>query len=235
MTKMDKDSRCANRVIIFFYLFHIFIISSTLNWHDENYRRIFFAVVLSPFVILFIELLNPTIKWNKKHEVNVIILILKNTFICIVLTFSSLLIVIYGLIKIYGNVEMTKSLFNIMVTSGFLLTFIFYYIYQKPKVQNFTERLAKKVAPKFFKEMKNENPNLESAFYEDEAVKETAHKFIDLITILVTVLLLSNSTFTTLNPNGISLTANPFDSLEFSVLIYVIPMYVQSAFYRLTL
>lgn len=235
---MDKDSRCANRFIIFFYLFHIFIIASTLNRQEENYVRSLSFVLGASIMILFVGLLYQSVKWNNRQVVNVIILIVANTFICILMTFLSLIIVLYGLTEIYGNVEMTKSLFNIMVTSGFLITSIFYFIYQKPKVQDYIERLAKwvakKGAPTIFKDMKNKNPNLENEFYEEEAVKDTAHKFIDLITILVTVFLLGNSTFATLNPSGISLTANPFDSLEFTVLIYVILIYVQSAFYRLT-
>ena len=81
----------------------------------------------------------------------------------------------------------------------------------------------------------NDSPNLETENDNEKVVKEKVSKIIDLFTILATIFLLSNSTFTALNSSAIDLKSNPFDSLEFSALIYVIPIYVQSAYYRLTL
>ena len=237
---MDKDSRCANRFIGFFYLFHMLVIAITLNWHDENFKDMLSSMFWITFSILFIEGLSQIRKWETKNEVTAFNLILKETTICIGMSLMSFFIVTYGLLIVLdGDDPLTKSVFNTLVSLVFLLNFVVYCLYHKYRIPEFIERLlyglAKRAVPTIASELKNDVPNIVIKIYKEKVVKEKVSKFMDLITIFATVFLLSNSTFATINSQKLDLNSNPFNSLEFFLLVVLIPIYVQSAYHRTSL
>lgn len=275
--KMDAHLKSALLItVIFFYLIPLLIVLIVLKWYDENFMFLIWALIFVPTLILLIGGASQLVKRDHKSEIVIILnTVITGMFVCIGMTLLSLLIIAYGLFVALDTLYLSKGNFNFLVTTSFVLTLIFYWLYQHYKLPEFAERLeikftdwvtgkiipllpkkftewftekfvpwlAKKFValfPKKFtawltKKIVDDNPNLKIEKENEKVAKEKVSKFIDLLTILVTIFLLSNSTFTTLTPNVVNLKASPFDSLEFTVLIYVIPVYVQSAYYRLTI
>lgn len=211
------------------------IIALVLNWHDQNFQNLLWALSRLPFFILFIEALSQRLKRKNKNVKTALNLILTGIPICIAISFLSFFIISYGLIVAYDDKDMTKGMFNFLITSSFILTTAFYFTYQKCRFPEFIGRLEKRIALILSREVKNHNSIAEVEFDKELIAKQKTAKFIDSITILATVFLLSNSTFTTIIPADLDLKSNPFDSLEFSLLIFLIPIYVQSVYYRISL
>lgn len=240
---IDNHFRTAILITVFiFYLIPTVIILSVINWHDENFGYLLWALAFLPSVILFIEGSSHIFNGDDNSEnFEIFVKISTGLIICTAMTFLSFFIVAYLLVVTLDNTNLSKASFNFLVTSSFLLTFFSYFFYQKYRVPKIMERLIIKFrAVIISKKIVSDSTNLETKNSNEKVikvrvVKEKVSKIIDLFTILATIFLLSNSTFTTLNSNAIDFTLSPFDSLEFSALIYVIPIYVQSAYYRLTL
>lgn len=214
-------------------------IAIALNWHDENFKDILRALFGILLVIFVIECLSQASKSLTKNEITAFNLIIKESLICFGISLMSFLIVMYGLLLVVDpDAEMTKIIFNTLVSLSFLLTFVLYCIYQKYKVPEVLERLLyRKVAPTLANEIEKDVPNLVIKIYKEKVAKEKVAKYIDLITIFATVFLLGNSTFATINSTStkLDLNSNPFDSLEFFLLVVLIPFYVQSAYHRTSL
>lgn len=235
---IDNHSRTAILITIFiFYLIPAVIVLSVINWHDENFGFLLLAFTVIPAGILFIEGLSQVLNRDDNSEIFEIFIVLsKGVLICIAMTFFYFFIVSYLFVVILDIKFLSKGNFNFLVTSSFVLTLFSYFFYQKYRVPKFMEIVTIKLADIIStKKTVNDSPNLATENDNEKVVKEKVSKIIDLFTILATIFLLSNSTFTALNSSAIDLKSNPFDSLEFSALIYVIPIYVQSAYYRLTL
>lgn len=228
---MDKDNKQAVVLTGILYFIFALVITFVVNWQDEYFRYLVWAFLWLPVFILFFEAVSQAAKGdNKNGNFSVSNLVLKGIFISLAMSYLSFFVISYGLIVFLDDDKMTKSVFNILIILSFLLTFAFYYMYRKYRVPEFIERLLKR----FTSKGKNDHSSLEIEVFKEKAVKERVAKIIDLITILATVFLLSNSTFTTLNPAELNL-AKPFDSLEFRLLVLLLPIYVQSAYYKISL
>lgn len=216
---MDRETILGIIFSVIFYLVHIGIVIVMLN--IEALRlMIGFLIVIAVIECLFQE-----VNWDKRRKVILVWgLIAKDIFICFFLSTISLFIVTTLLIFILSDDTISKSIFNVMVSFTFLATLSFYRLYVMLNLPQILENLI----TKYKKGKQTLNPTSRNKRYR----KEIIHK-IDFITICATVFLLGNSTFTTLASESLALKKNPYDSIEFRSLFYLIPIYVQSAYYKL--
>lgn len=222
---MDRESK---RGIIFtgiLYIMHIVIIVVALNIGRENFTATLGTVLGFVIFITFVEYISQEINWKKiKKCILVWNLVVKGILICFSISTISLLIVVTLLIYFSNEDTITKGIFNLMITFTFLSTISCYRLYL---VINIPERIEN-IITKYKKGEKTFNAISRNRIYDKEVINK-----IDFITICATVFLLGNSTFTTLTPGSLTFKKFPYNSIEFNSLLYLIPVYVQSAYYKL--
>lgn len=225
---MEAIDRVSKHGIVFtsiFYIILIGIIIVTLNIETENFIETLGLMIGLFFVIIGIEYMSQEINWGIRKRFSMVwSLIAKGVFICFFMSYIFLFIVTTSLIYILSDDTISKGIFNFIISFTFLSTLFFYHLYLK---LNIPERMEK-IITKFKKGEKTLNPILRNRIYKKEVINK-----IDFITICATVFLLGNSTFTTLVPDSLVLDKNPYNSIEFKSLFYLIPIYVQSAYYKL--
>ncbi len=225
MKVIDRFSKYGIAFTIIFYAILAGIIIVTLNMERENFvETVLLLCGLFIAMIGFEQMFQGINIGIRKRSVMVWSLVAEGLLICLFISNIFLLIIIAFFMYLLNVDTLTKVTFNIMVSFTFFSSLFFYRFYLKLKVLEKTEKIVSK-----FKKEKDINPSiLNKSKYKKEVINK-----IDFITIFATVFLLGNSTFTTLVPDSIILNKNPYNSIELRTLVLMIPIYVQSAYYKL--
>jgi len=224
MAKIDRLSAWGIFWTFFLTLIPVVVIIIVNNFTIERWFFVGLLVVVLAS-ICFIELLSQEIQQESKKESGIVFhLVIKGIVISIMISIISTLLVINILIVIYGDDVMTKGIFNSLIMFSFFTTLFFYWLYMKLDIPKKMENVAKRLK----KGREPINPTSNNKIYTYAVIEK-----MDLLAIIATVFLLSNSTYSTILPSENTIKGNPYDSLEFNLLFLLIPLYVQSAYYKL--
>lgn len=190
------------------------------------YGLISFIFLFAGFIVLFENLFYTLhLARNKKGEIlktktMLWILAGKEMFFSYILILMSLIIVLF-ILKLLPFEISEKSNFNILITAPFLIAFLIYCIYTKFEIDS---KIYKKTAKKDKKKL-------------ERFEKEKHHVFFlnitDIIAIVATVLLLSNSTFSLVNPTQAGSVDDLLYTFEFKVLLFAMANYVPAIYLRI--
>lgn len=225
MGNIDKESKHAILITIGFYISFAVIITVIINFKTKNFMDTLMVVVLLIIGILLTEYTFQDVKWKIKKRFWIIFhLIVKSFLICLLMSFISVLLIISLLIYNLDSDTLTKGIFNFLVLFTFISTLAFYRLYLKSPIPDMIEKRIMK----FRNGEISLNPISNNKIYRKDIIDK-----IDFIMILATIFLLGNSTFVSLVPSSIKFDGNPYNTIEFRLLFMLIPVYVQSAYYKL--
>lgn len=225
MKNIDKDSKQAIFITGIFCVIPMLLAVVMLNLETYNFIESLKTILVCLGVIIFVEFLSQEANWkNSKRRGMVGELVLKGFAICLSLTVIFFLVIITALIYTLNDDSLTKTIFNSIISFSFFSTLISYCLYVKLK---FPE-LVEKGLIKLKKGEESLNPVSKNRIYRKKVIK-----IFDFISIWATVFLLGNSTFTTLDTSSLKLDSNPLNTIEFLALFFLMPIFVQSAYYRI--
>ena len=184
-----------------------------------NILVVFFVAIL--VLELFEQAIISTLIWRLPLHA---FLIAKEIAICLFFSLFSLLAGALIIVYFFGDIPITRLLFNLLIGITFITTLALYLLYNHLNI-------PKKIDAFYLRLFKKKN-------YSTTTIKDTLDHsinilIIDLITIFTTILLLANSTALTFINEDITTPTNFFASFDFVSLFIVIAIYVLATHYRI--
>lgn len=204
-----------------------FTIYLTISWQNPSFVEALSIVTLICVLILsfetFEQAVRSTIKWVRPLQ---FFLVIKELVTCFFLSLISLLLAAKIIEFFYGDIPLTRNLFNLLISITFLTSLFLYWFYILINVPKHLDNLYMRFSKT------NSSSNMST---KNKLEKKIFLNLIDFIVILTTVLLLSNSTAAGITDVSIPTSVEFFESIEFRLLSIAMAVYVLAAYHKLPL
>lgn len=199
----------------------------TISWKNPSFVEALSIVTLICVLTLSFEAFEQavlsTIKWVRPLQ---FVLVIKELIICFFFSLISLLLAAKIIEFFYGDIPLTRNLFNLLISITFLTSLFLYWFYILINVPKHLDNLY----------MRFSKTNLSSNMsIKDRLEKKVFLNFIDLFGIVTTVFLLSNSTAAGITDVSAPSSVAFFESTEFRLLSIAMAVYVLAAYHKLPL
>lgn len=213
--------------VVLLYFFLGITIYFTISWQNPSFVEALSIVTLICVLILsfeaFEQAVRSTIKWIRPLQ---FFLVIKELVTCFFLSLISLLLAAKIIEFFYGDIPLTRNLFNLLISITFLTSLFLYWFYILINVPKHFDNLYLRFS---------KTDLISNVSTKDQLEKKVFLNFIDLFGIVTTVFLLSNSTAAgitdTLAPSSVEF----FQSTEFRLLSIAMAVYVLAAYHKLPL
>lgn len=225
--KYEKHHSKAIVGVTLLYFFLGITIYFTISWQNPSFVEALSIVTLICVLILSFEAFEQavlsTIKWVRPLQ---FVLVIKELITCFFFSLISLLLAAKIIEFFYGDIPLTRNLFNLLISITFLTSLFLYWFYILINVPKHLNNLYMRFS------MTNLSSNMS---IKDRLEKKVFLNFVDLFGIVTTVFLLSNSTAAGITDVSIPTSVEFFESIEFRLLSIAMAVYVLAAYHKLPL